>query len=243
MQFTRIASMMIGVLIFSQSYAQVVKKTFDLPEFKGVYANAKYEVYIKQSNKQEVRAEALKDILDITKITVEDGILMINIERKNDPASKSIWSKIDDIKVNPTLKIYVSMKEVNVLQVNGGGKIISENSIASDDLDLRVTGSGGMDIDIKGKRVNAELSGSGNMLLKGYATTARASLSGSGSLNAFNFELESCEVVVSGNGNAELNVREDLNSKIMGSGWVKHKGNTKKLTSKVYGSGDIERAY
>ena len=243
MQVIKILILLISVLSFTAGKSQVVKKTFDLPEFKSIYANAKYEVYVKQSNKQEVRAEALKDILDITELKVEDGILMIHIERKNDPASKSIWSKIDDIKVNPTLKIYVSMKEVSNLQVNGGGKIISENSIASDDLDLRVTGSGSMDIDIKGKRVNAEVSGSGSMLLKGYATSAKTLLSGSGNLNAFNFELESCEVVISGNGNAELNVREDLASKIMGSGTVKHKGNTKQLTSKVYGNGSIERAY
>ena len=124
------------------------------------------------------------------------------MERKPDPANKSLWDKIDDIKINPTIKLYVSIKDINSLQVNGGGKIISENSIASDDLELGVTGSGDMNIDIKGKKVRAEVSGSGNMTLKGYATSLDASMSGSGNLNAFNCDLESGVVKVSGSGSA-----------------------------------------
>jgi len=54
------------------------------------------------------------------------------------------------------------------LQVNGGGKIVSENSIASDILNLSVSGSGSMELDIKGNNVKTEVSGSGSIALKGY---------------------------------------------------------------------------
>src|SRR6478609_85538 len=130
--------------------AQVTKKTLELPEFKSIYVNSNYTVYVKQTNKQEVSVEALTEIYELTTIKVENGVLMVNVERKPENPNKSVWAKIDDIKIKPTMKLMVSVKNINELMVNGGGKIISENSIASDYLALSVAGSGNIDLDIKG---------------------------------------------------------------------------------------------
>src|SRR5262245_28365239 len=173
------------LLLSLVSFAQVTKKTLELQEFKSVYNNSKYTIYLKQTNKQEVVVEALTEIYELTNIIVENGVLMVNVERKPESANKSVWAKIDDIKVNPTMKVYISMKNLSDLQVNGEGKIISENSLAATLLNLSVSGSGSMDLDIKGDIVKADVSGSGKIALKGYATSIDANLSGSGDLNAF----------------------------------------------------------
>jgi len=227
----------------SIAFAQVTKKTLELPEFKSIYVNSNYTVYLKQTNKQEVIVEAVTEVYELTNIVVDNGVLMVNVERKPDNPNKSVWSKIDDIKIRPTMKVYISMKNVNELQVNGGGKIISENSIAADYLSLAVSGNGGMELDIKGNTVKTDISGSGSILIKGYATSNQITESGSGTLNAFECELESAKIKVSGSGSAELNVTSTLEAQILGSGSVKHKGNTKTVTKKVYGSGSVERAY
>src|SRR6186713_1720841 len=128
------------------AFAQNTKKTIELPEFQGIYVNSNYTVYLKQTNKQEVSVDALTEIFALTEIKVENGILMVNVERKPDTGNKSIWAKIDDIKVNPNMKLYVSVKNISDLQVNGGGKIVSENSVASDNLSLGVAGGGSIDL-------------------------------------------------------------------------------------------------
>src|SRR5579859_2671541 len=227
----------------SIAFAQPTKKTLELPEFKSIYVNSNYTVYLKQTNKQEVSVEADPDIFALTKIFVENGVLMINVERKPDNPNKSIWSKIDDIKLKAVMKVMVSVKSINELQVNSGGKIVSENSIAADYLSLAVSGNGGMDIDLKGNNVKTEVSGSGEITMKGYATANDVYISGSGGLNAFTCELESAKVKVSGSGNAEVNVTGKLDATVLGSGTIKHKGNTKEVNKKVYGSGSVERAY
>src|SRR5882757_6147148 len=91
----------------SIAFAQPTKKTLELPEFKNIYVNSNYTVYLKQTNKQEVTIEALPEIFELTKVIVENGVLMINVERKPDNPNKSIWAKIDDIKLNPTMKVMV----------------------------------------------------------------------------------------------------------------------------------------
>lgn len=238
-----ITTILFVLAVAATSFAQVTKKTLELPEFKSIYVNSNYTVYLKQTNKQEVKVEALADIYAVTEIKVEDGILMINVDRKPEAPNKSLWAKIDDIKLNPTMKVYVDVKDINALQVNGRGKIISENSIASDDLEIGLTGSGSMDLDVKGKKITTDISGSGTVALKGYATSNKISLSGTGILNAFNCELENATITVGGSGIAEIKVAENLEAFVMGSGSIKHKGNTKNVTKKVYGSGSVDRAY
>jgi hypothetical protein len=231
------------MLMAQVAVAQVTKKVLELPEFRSIYVNSNYTVYLKQTNKQEVSVEALSDIFQLSDIKVENGILMINIDRKPENPNKSIWAKIDDIKLNPTMKLYVSMKNINDLQVNSGGKIISENSISGGNLNLAVNGNGTMDLDIKGEVVKAEVSGSGTMIIKGYATSIEASLSGSGNLKAFDCPLETAKVKVSGSGLCEVNVTANIDATILGSGLIKHKGNTKNTVKKIYGSGSVDRAY
>ncbi len=229
--------------IASFTFGQTTKKTLELAEFKSIYVNSSYTVYLKQTNKQEVIVEALPDIFQLTDVKVENGILMINIDRKPDNPNKSIWAKIDDIKLNPTMKVFVSMKNITDLQVNGGGKIISENSIATDFITLGVAGSGSLDVDLKGNTIKAEVTGSGKLNLRGYATSLDAVMGGSGSLTGYACPVENAKIKLSGSGNAELNVTSQLDAVVMGSGNLKHKGNTKNVTKKVYGSGTVDRAY
>ncbi len=241
-----LALIVLSLLLLSAAsiaFAQPTKKTIEVPEFKSIYVNSNYTVYLKQTNKQEVNVEADPDIFALTKIFVENGVLMINVERKPDTGSKTIWQKIDDIKLKAVMKVMVSVKNINELQVNSGGKIISENSIATDYVSLAVSGSGSMDLDIKGNNVKTEVSGDGNITLKGYATTNDIYISGSGSLNAFPCELESAKAKVSGSGTCEISVTNKLEATVLGSGSIKHKGNTKEVNKKVYGSGSVERAY
>lgn len=227
----------------SIAFSQVTKKTLELPDFKSIYVNSNYTVMLKQTNKQEVVVEAMTDIYSLSEIKVENGVLLINVERKPDNPNKSIWAKIDDIKTNPTMKLYVSMKNVMELQVNGGGKIISENSIAADYITLGVTGNGSMDVDIKGNTVKAEVSGSGNLTLRGYGTSLDALVSGSGNLKGMDCPMETGKIKVSGTGSAEVNATASLEAYVLGSGNIKYKGTTKTVTKKVYGSGSIDTVY
>lgn len=240
---TTFAMLVVMAMAVTASYSQVTKKTLELPEFKSIYVNSNYTVLLKQTNKQEVIVEALTEIYSLTDIHVENGILMINVERKPDNTNKSIWAKIDDIKLNPTMKVTVSMKNISELMVNGGGKIVAENSLATNYVTLGVSGNGSMDLDLKGDVVKAEVSGSGKMTLKGYANSIDAVVSGSGAINAFDCALETAKAKVSGSGICELNVTNNLEGFVLGSGSIKHKGNTKTVQKKVYGSGIIDRAY
>jgi hypothetical protein len=229
--------------ISAQSGNDIIKKLLVLPEFHSISLNSSYTVYVKQTNKQELVIESLKEIYDNTEVKVEDGVLHINVMPKEEKQSKSIWAKIDDIKLSPTQKVYISMKDVKNLQVNGSGKIITENSISSPKINLLVSGSGNIDLDLKGQMITTEISGSGSISIKGFADSHDIHLSGSGALNAYELEVEKSKARLSGSGACEINVTESLDASIHGTAQLLHKGNTKSVASKVFGQGAVKRAY
>ncbi|GAB3335884.1 head GIN domain-containing protein [Marivirga atlantica] len=228
--------------VIFQLTAQVNSHNLNIVDFHSISCNSKYTVYVKQSNKVEVKVEAVKEIYEISEFVVKEGVLHININ-KEESNDKSVLRQIDDIKILPTLKVYVSIKDVKALSVNGTGKIITENSIAADDLKLLVAGSGSLEADIKGKTVDAKVAGPGRLKLSGYANNLRLDLSGSGDVEAYDFEVSSAEVLSYGSSSANINVTDKLDATIYGSGSIDVKGATKELSKKIYGSGSIERTY
>jgi hypothetical protein len=66
-------------------------------------------------------------------------------------------------------------------------------------------------------------------------------VSGSGDLKAFNFKTRRTETQISGSGNSEISVSENLTVRISGSGDVAYKGNPK-IDSRISGSGRLINA-
>lgn len=242
----KLTSTIVLVLFSSSAFSfgpDVTRKTIELPAFSSIYLNSNYTVYLKQTNKQEATVEVLSEIFEVTEFKVESGILHINIKKQPKDPNSSVWDKIDNLKIAPTMNVYISMTDVNTLKVNGGGKLISENSISSNDLDLAVNGTGSIELDIKGRQVTTQITGDGNITLNGYASTNDITIGGAGTLKGFECELTYANVILSGPGECEVNVSEDLKATLYGDGVVKHKGGTKSITKKEYGRGEVARAY
>lgn len=235
----------LGILILfvsSSLLAQVNNyDVMNIVDYHSISVNSAYTVYVKQSNKEEVRVEATKDVYDVTEITAEEGVLHINIKKDDTQASKSIWQKIDNIKLLPTMNVYVSIKDVQKLSVNGTGKLITENSIAADNLNLQVAGTGSMEVDVKTKTLEAKLAGPGDLKIKGYTNNLVLENSGAGSIDAFEFESQNANAKLYGLGSIKMNVSEKLDAKIYGSGNISVRGATKEIVKKEYGAGIVER--
>lgn len=229
--------------LFLDAGAQITRKNLDLPDFNSIYVNSGYTVNLTQSNKQEVELVALNELVDVSEFEVKDGVLHVNVNRTNDGKNKSMWEKIDNIKISPEMTLNINMRNIKVLRVNGSGKIVGQNSIAASNISIGVAGSGTIDVDLKGDNVDTELTGTGKIILKGYANHNDIMLAGTGNLEAFECELVTADVNLSGTGTCELFVSDKLDVNIMGSGSVIHKGQTKSVTKAVMGRGKVERDY
>jgi hypothetical protein len=85
------------------------------------------------------------------------------------------------------------------------------------------------------------ISGSGKISATGSSDKVKTSISGSGKLLAADFATKSCHVRISGSGDVEINVKDELDASISGSGSVSYKGDPSRVNSHSSGSGKVRK--
>ncbi len=202
------------------------KEERDVSSFTGVSLGISGDLYITQGSPQKVVVQA-ENNMDEIETVVKDGVLRIKTDNWN--------SKIKGA------KIWVTMPEVESLNVSGSGDIVAETPINADELELKVSGSGTIDIsELKGDEIGAAISGSGDIKLAGSADEMELRISGSGSVYADGLKVSECGIKISGSGSCKIDVTGELDASISGSGRVTYYGNPQ-IDARVSGSGRVRK--
>ncbi len=199
-------------------------RTLDIEEFKGVKLSMSLDVYITQGSEFKVEVEGKEDIIDELELDVHNDVWEIETDRC-----------VRDI---GNMKVYITMPDIESLSIPGSGDIIGENEFIVSDLELRISGSGDMDLLLDAENVEANIPGSGEMWLEGSSQILDFKISGSGDYNGFNFICDDVEVRISGSGDARVHAIDNLYVNISGSGDVYYKGDPD-IDYSITGSGDL----
>ena len=211
----------VTLIAFSQG-----KEERDVSSFTGVSLGISGDLYLNQGSPQKVVVQA-ENNMDEIETVVKDGVLKIKTDNWN--------SRIKGV------KIWVTMPEVETLNVSGSGDILAETSITSDELELKVSGSGSINIsELKGDEIGAAISGSGDLNLAGSADEMELRISGSGSVYAEGLKVNECGIKISGSGSCKIDATGELDASISGSGKVTYYGNPQ-IDARVSGSGKVRK--
>lgn len=170
-----------------------------------------------------VEITAADNILDEITLRVIDGELIIDNR---------------DCINNTDINIFITMPDIRSVHTIGSGDIYGDNIWETDELELRVTGSGEIDVEFIADDVWSEITGSGRLTLYGDVNLSTIYVSGSGDVKAFGLEADQQEVDIKGSGNCEVVARDLLEVQISGSGNVFYKGNPH-ISATISGSGSI----
>ena len=205
----------------------IVSAELSLAPFDGVHLALPGEVFITQGETQSVTVEAKQNIIDELDLVVQNGIWRIDTDR--------CVRDVNDFKV------FITIPTVTQLEISGSGDIISESFLNINDIYLRITGSGDMDLGLNADDIELDITGSGNVFLEGTADDLDVRITGSGDIRAFKQEVNTARVNISGSGDVEVTVIDELDVRISGSGDVRYKGNPT-LDVSISGSGDVTNA-
>lgn len=202
------------------------KEGRDVSSFTGVSLGIAGDLFLTQGSPQQVIIQA-EDNLDKIETVVREGVLRIRTDN---------WSsRIKGV------RIWITMPEVEALNVSGSGNILAETSINADELELRVSGSGKIKIpELKGEEMEAAISGSGDIILSGSADEIEISISGSGNVDAEGLKVNECGIKISGSGDCNIDVTGELDASISGSGSVTYYGDPQ-IDARVSGSGKVKK--
>lgn len=125
------------------------------------------------------------------------------------------------------------------IEHTGSGDIKLRNINTNSSIDFENTGSGKSDINLNCKNLELNLNGSGDAIIAGYSKDFNLHILGSGNLAGENFNVDNCDVKLSGSGDAEFHCKNTAEIKIMGSGDLKLSGNYKINKISTLGSGRL----
>jgi hypothetical protein len=151
-------------------------------------------------------------------IEAEDNIMpLLTTEVHNGRLELSTKSSI-----SPTVTVIytISAATLKAVSISGSGDITA-TGIASDSF-------------------NAEVSGSGQIEVVGTIGMLSVDISGSGQFDGTDLVASVATVNVSGSGDAVVNVTNELDAEVSGSGTIEYMGDPS-LVSSISGSGDISR--
>ena len=139
-----------------------------------------------------------------------------------------------------SLKMDADASGMMDINVSGSGNIDLTGKCA--DFASRVSGSGKIVSHVTiGNRAEFNVSGSGKIIASGTAKRVKTSISGSGRVQAADLVTNTCDVRISGSGDVVIEVRDELEANITGSGSVTYKGSPSKINSHASGSGKVRK--
>ena len=173
-------------------------------------------------------------------IEIEENLTKYLITEVKGDELKIYWKKGANISTRKSVKIMVPVTEISTLSLSGSGKIVSSTTIKADELNLNLSGSGHITIDIESSSIVSNLSGSGRIGLTGTTEYFECSVSGSGHIGGYDLIVSNMtDAKISGSGNVKATVNGILNAKVSGSGNFRYKGNPTQEIIKISGSGNV----
>ena len=203
-----------------------ITSTYDLGSFTNIELATSSNIRLIQSNFFQVIVEGQERDVHDTDVFLDGNWLVIE-EHGN----------IDDDQV---IKIYTP--EFVELHSLGSSDVFGETEFHQNgNMDLRLYGSGEIDMFVDVDNLDVLLAGSGDFYLEGLADNLDIDLNGSGWIRAYNLLTDFTDVIISGSGSVEVTSNNDLDIFISGSGSVYYKGHPQ-ITTQITGSGQVINA-
>lgn len=226
-------ALMMGFLLtgaFTEcTFADGTTKTEDraVSGFHQLEISGSFAVEISQGSQESLKIEADEDMITHVITEVKDGTLRIFTKGKSGHVK--------------TLKVYLTFKNLDGISSSGSLVMTGKGTMKFDKLDLDLSGSADIDLQVEADLIHTDMSGSSDIGLSGNVTKMTVAISGAGNLEASDLMVQTFDIEISGSGDANINVARELDVEISGSGAVVYKGNPN-IKKSISGSGSIKKS-
>src|SRR4029077_6322473 len=161
------------------------------------------------------KIEAQESMLPLIQVEVKNGTLQIEEKSRS-------W--LESFKTLEPYNVYVTVKNLEEITLNGKGTITTENEITEKNLTLNVRGYGKINFEMGYEALSTDTAGFGEFNLKGKTINQKIDIRGSSSYNALDLASTHTSINIKGHGKVNVNVSDSLDIDISGTGTVKYIG-------------------
>ena len=225
-----------------------------VPSFTAISVSSAIDLYLTQSNKNEVAVSATNDeIRDHIITEVVGGTLII---RLGDKGTWFSWRKWGNYKT----KAYVSIQDINALTASGASTVHLVNTIESPKMRIKLSGAsdfkgnikagvlmyqltGASDYkgEISANSIDIDGSGASSIELIGKVDDLAIEVSGASTAKLYNLTAKGAILRASGASNIGVTVTEILRANSSGASDINYKGNPTVKESNTSGASSIRR--
>jgi len=206
----------------------VVTQDRPMSGFQGIESLGSFDVTIIPSSTSSVRVEVDENLQQYIETDVENNKLQIRTRKGYNLRPRG------DINIEVYAPLLTSIETKGSGSISGKGLLDAQNN----DVDLRVAGSGNIDVEMNASKIDGEIAGSGNLNIKGTARDFDGDVMGSGNIRAGKLKTENSKIEIAGSGNVEVFASNKLDVRVMGSGEVRHRGSAQ-VNTRIMGSGSV----
>ena len=207
------------------------ERTFD--SFHGVSVSASVDAQLIKGNRNHVLIEVENYDLDDVKTEVSGGILKVGMKSKNN--WNLGWSKKKKVKATITYK-----DELDYLSVGASADLVADHIIESDELEISVSSSGDMTVEVDVRRLDASISSSGDLYIKGTADKAKVRASSSADFEGKRLKVGDADLKASSSADISIHVSGDLKASASSSADIEYYGNPTNKDISKSSSGTVD---
>lgn len=215
--------------------AQEMEKKENYTNFNGVSVSSGIDLYLTQSNSEQIVVKGTKDLMDKLKVSKDaDGLLKFEIDKGNAWGNWS-WGKDNYIKA------YVSFKTLSRLIASGGSDVYSQGQLKLSDFAIRISGGSDLKLDLIVKDLKLVSSGGSDVYLKGKASSFSLQASGGSDVKAFALVADNVDAKMSGGSDGELYAVKSIIVNASGASDVNYKGTASQKSISSTGASDVRK--
>ncbi|MCD4746553.1 MAG: DUF2807 domain-containing protein [Bacteroidales bacterium] len=205
----------------------VVKQERQVSSFSAIKVGGAFEVHLTQGNTESLTIEADENLMDIIETKVRNNTLIISTK--------------ESIRKSKALNLYISFKDIENLDISGAVEVKGINKMNFKTLSIEGSGASEVELKLTANELELDFSGASEIELSGNASIVELDISGAGEFMGEDLETDKFIVSISGAGNAEINVKDELEIDISGAANLKYKGNPRIVNQNVSGAGSIKK--
>lgn len=152
-------------------------------KFYGLVLNTNANVILTQGSEVGLRVEGDRRLINSIHTEVLNGALIISGTN------------------NRPVTVYVTIEEINLIEINGPGKVFSNQPVNSDMLLLKVNGSGSIKMDVRALALGMIVKGTGKIIASGSVGESYVRVFGKGNVYAQGLDSYSTDVLSASNSN------------------------------------------
>lgn len=211
--------MMVAVGVFAKAQNIVYDENAEVrtvEKFNGIEVSGAVSLYVSQGSTTAVAVSAGEEKYNNKiKTEVKNGVLHISVEG-------GVWNGFNW--TNRKLRAYVTVADINRLDVSGASYVSLSGTVKSDELKLEVSGASEVKGIISVNRLDMDISGASVAKLAGTVKEGTIDASGACKVSSYDLAFDKCKVSSSGAANIKVTINGELNADATGGSTIYYKG-------------------